>query len=103
MKYRISTGSSFVLSFVVDEELIGTCYHSGACDDDIEWAMSLPEIKEQMDAISDEELDKWWNDFFVDDTEEEHATATREKRLAWALFDAAANAIDGDKEEVEDE
>lgn len=100
MKYRISTGSSFVLSFVVDEELIGTCYHSGACDDDIERAMSLPEIKEQMDAISDEELDKWWNDFFVDDTEEEHAMATRERKLSWALFDAAANAIDGDKEEV---
>ena len=103
MKYRISTGSSYVLSFVVDEELIGMCYHSGPCDDDIEQVMALSEIKEQMDAIPDEELDKWWDEFFCDDTPEEHASATRERKLSWALFDAAANAIDGDKEEVEDE
>lgn len=95
MKYRISTGSSFVLSFVVDEELIGMCYHSGPCDNDVEYALRLPEIKEQMDAISDDELDKWWGEFFVDDTEEEHAAATREQKLSWALFDASANAIDG--------
>ena len=103
MKYRISTGSSFVLSFVVDEELIGMCYHPGPCDDDVESVLALPEIKSQMDDISDDELNKWWDEFFCDDTPLEHACATRKRKLAWALFDACANAVDGDKEEVEDE
>ncbi len=103
MKYRISTGSSFVLDFVVDEELIGMCYHSGDCYDDVRRALELPEIKAQTDAIPDDELDKWWGEFFCDDTPEEHACVTREGKLVWALFDAAANAVDGEKEEVKDE
>ena len=103
MKYRISTGSSFVLNFIVDEELIGMCYHSGDCYDDVRRALELPEIKAQADAIPDDELDKWWSEFFCDDTPEEHACVTREGKLVWALFDAAANAVDGEKEEVKDE
>lgn len=103
MKYIISTGSSYVLNFVVDEELIEMCCHPGPCDDDTDRALALPEIKSQTDAISDEDLDMWWDEFFVDDTKEEHASATRQTKLAWAFFDACANAVDGDKEEVEDE
>lgn len=101
MKYRISAGSSYVLDFVVDEELIDLCYHPGPCDDDIERVLELPEIKEQADAIPDNELDQWWDEFFVDDTKEEHARATRKTKLSWALFDACANAIDGDMEKVQ--
>lgn len=94
--YIITTGSSHTLSFVVNGKLIESLYHPGPCDSDVDAALSLPEIKEQTDGIPDDALDLWWGEFFCDDTEEEHTAATRQRKLAWALFDAAANAIDGD-------
>ena len=93
--YSCSSGSSYCIDLILTGDHITCIYHSGDCDEDIARHMELPEIKSQLDLISDETLGKWWDEFFVDDTPEEHASASRDRRLAWLLFDAAANAIDG--------
>lgn len=93
--YLCSSGSSHPIDLILTGNHITTMCHSGDCDEDIARHMKLPEIKTQLDAISDETLGRWWNEFFCDDTPQEHIDATRERRLSWLLFDAAANAIDG--------
>lgn len=93
--YLCSSGSSHVIDLILTGEHIKCLYHSGDCDEDIARHMELPEIKKQFDLITDEKLGCWWNEFFCDDTPQEHIDATRERRLGWLLFDAAANAIDG--------
>ena len=82
------------------EDIIRCCCHSGDCDEDIARAMELPEIKSQLDAISEDELNAWWDEFFCDDTELEHRSADRTRKLSWLVFDCAANAVDGDCEEI---
>lgn len=94
-KYIVESGSSHMLSFVLDGKTINLCYHSGPCDDDIERVLELPEIKDTFSEFSDDELDAWWEEMFVDDTEEEHRVADRNCKLSWLLFDACANATEG--------
>ena len=93
--YECSTGSSYELSFLLTGHHIKLCFHQGDCDEDIRRVLELPEIKAQVDKFSDDEINRWWDEFFCDDTDEEHANATKERKLSWALFDAAANAVDG--------
>lgn len=93
--YLTESGSSYVLEIKMTGAQIKTGYHSGSCDSDISALMEVPEIKEQLARINDKALGDWWGEMFIDDTEEEHRTATREKRLAWLVFDCCANAIDG--------
>ena len=93
--YLCSSGSSYPIDLILTGDHITTIYHSGDCDEDVARHMALPEIKSQLDLISNETLDRWWNEFFCDDTPQEHVDAPRERRLAWLLFDCAANAIDG--------
>jgi hypothetical protein len=64
--------------------------------------MQDPAVKSQLDAISDEQLDQWWGEFFCDDTPEEHAAADRLTKLTWLVFDACGNAIDGQYESADD-
>ena len=94
-KYLCSSGSSFEISLVLTGDVITTCYHSGECSYDIENCMLLPEVKAQLDALSEEELNKWWEEFFCDDTNEEHANATDARKKSWLLFDMCAFAVDG--------
>lgn len=94
-KYIVESGSSHMLSFVLDGKTINLCCHPGPCDDDIERVLELPEIKDTFSEFSDNELDAWWEEMFVDDTEEEHRQADRKRKLSLLLFDACANAVDG--------
>lgn len=101
VKYRVSSGSSYPISLVLLGEEVRSAFHSGECSEDVRALMQTPEVKEQLDRISDKELNDWWGEMFVDDTEEEHASASKETKLSWLIFDACANAIDGDWEIVE--
>lgn len=94
VKYVISSGSSYPINLIMDGGLVNLGYHSGECSDDIKAIMGIPEIKSQLDAIDDEHFDKWWKwDMFTDDE-----NATKEQRLSWLIFDACANAVDGEWE-----
>ena len=94
--YLCETGSCHEITLRLTGEQIQSGYHSGNCDADIAALMEVPEIKEQLDAVDNELLDKWWkDDMFVDDTPEEHKAADRKRKLEWLLFDCCANAIDG--------
>ena len=100
--YYIRSGSSHVIDLKMKGEYINMCAHQGNCDDDVMRVIELPEIKSQLDAINDAQLDAWWNEFFCDDTPEEHSAADRNTKLMWLVFDACASAIDGDFEEADD-
>lgn len=99
--YCVSSGSSYVIDLKMTGKQIEMCYHSGDCDEDISRVMELPEIKAQLDAIPDEQLQKWWDEFFCDDTDEEHRDSPRERKLSWLIFDCCTNAIDGYCEEID--
>ena len=93
--YLCESGSNFVIGLLLTGEQIQKGYHSGDCDLDIQELVQVPEIKEQLDAIDSELLDKWWNEHFLDDTPEEHASVTHEGRLGCLVFDCCAEATDG--------
>ena len=94
--YLCESGSCYEMNLRLTGAQIESGYHSGSCDADIAELMEEPDVKSQLDKISDDDLNKWWTvDMFVDDTSEEHRAATREQRLAWLVFDCCANAIDG--------
>lgn len=94
--YLCESGSSYVIELKLTGAQIERGYHSGACDADVAELMEVPEIKAQLDAISDTDLANWWSmDMFIDDTPKEHSKASRKTQLAWLVFDCCANAIDG--------
>lgn len=101
--YYIRSGSSHVIDLKMKGEYINMCCHPGNCDGDVTRVIELPEVKSQLDAIDDAQLDAWWNEFFCDDTPEEHAAADRNTKLMWLVFDACCSAIDGDYEEAYDD
>lgn len=106
--YWATAGSSYVIEFKLKGSDISYC-SQGMGSDNYQNAMELiskrPDIQEQLNGVSDEQLDKWWfEDFFLDGmSDEEKASATREQKLAFALADACCNAADGDAEEAEDD
>ena len=94
-KYLCESGSSYVIELVLTGEQIQKGYHSGQCDMDIQELVQVPEIREQLEAISDKALDDWWDEHFLDDTPEEHAAVTKEGKFGCLVFDCCANATDG--------
>ena len=94
MKHTITAGSSFPISLELTDEHISMGYHCGNCHDDIIRLMELPEIKEQLEKISDEELNKWWGEFFIDNVIE-HENATKERKLEWLVFECCSLGADG--------
>ena len=105
--YWVSAGSSFPIDLKLKGEDISYCSQGMGSDNyqnAIELISSNPEVAEQLNGISDEQLDKWWfEDSFFDMSDEEKASATRDIKLAYLLADACGNAAEGDAEEVEDE
>lgn len=93
--YLVEACAGVVLSIEMTGAQIKECVHPGRCDEDVDRIMALPEIKAQLEKISCAEIREWWDNFFCDDTPEEHATATLEDMYRWMVFDACANAIDG--------
>jgi len=93
MKHTITAGSSFPISLELTDEHIAIGYHSGDCEDDVFRLMKLPEIKEQLENISDEELNKWWEEFFIDNGF--HENATKETKLEWLVFECCSLGVDG--------
>lgn len=100
--YIVGSGSSFPIDLKLKGEYIKMCYHPGECSNEVMQVMNIPEVKEQLDTISDDELDQWWGEFWLDEPEEVHNAAPREKRLIWLVFDACSNAIDGYCEEAQE-
>lgn len=100
--YIVGSGSSFPIDLKLKGEYINMCYHPGECSNEVMQVMNIPEVKEQLDAISDDELDQWWSEFWLDEPEEVHNAAPREKRLMWLVFDACSSAIDGYCEEAQE-
>ena len=88
------TGSGNFCGLNLTGAQIESVCHPGANDWDVEYLMGLNEVKTQLDAISDEELAKWWDDYFCDDTPEKHAAATRETRLSYLVWDCCWNEFD---------
>lgn len=102
-KYLCTSGSSYVIDLVLSGEVIGLCFHSGPCDEDVKRCLQLPEVKAQLDYIKEKDIfKKWWSEFFTDETPAEHATADEETCLSWLLFDCCASASDGYCYEVTD-
>jgi hypothetical protein len=99
LQYLVESGSYYPIYLKMSGADVKACYHSGECSGDVR--NYIDTHKEQFDAISDEELDKWWGEMFIDDTPEEHANATKETKLSWLVFDACACAIDGEWEIAE--
>ena len=94
-KYLCDSGCSYVIELKLTGEQILKGYHSGECNMDIQELVKVPEIREQLDAIDDKKLDDWWNEFFWDDTPEEHKRMTKEGKFGCLVFDCCANAFDG--------
>ena len=93
--YIVESGSSNVLQISMKGWQIMACYHPGPCDEDVKRIMALPEVKAELDQISEKEIREWWSEFFCDDTPEEHASATLADMYQWFVFDACASAVDG--------
>jgi len=100
LAYMVSSGSSFPIDLILTPAQIEKGYHSGPCDADIDELKQDESIKEQLRKLSDTAINMWWDEMFVDDTEEEHRTASRDRKLAWLIFDACANATDDENKEV---
>lgn len=93
MKHTITSGSSFPITLELTDEHISMGYHSGDCEDDILRLMELPEIKEQLEKISDDELNKWWSEVFIDNYFGDE-NATKETKLEWLIFECCALGVD---------
>ena len=103
--YWVSAGSSYPIDLKLKGEDINYCSQAMGSDNyqnAMELISSSPEIAEQLNGISDEQLDKWWfEDSFFDMNDEEKASATREEKLAYLLADACSNAAEGYAEETD--
>lgn len=68
----------------LSEEIADLCDHSGPCDADIENCLLLPEIRQQFDEISDEQLIECLNEIGIEDYDPE--TATRHSNESYVLW-----------------
>lgn len=93
--YLCESGSSFVIELKLTGSQIHTGYHSGDCDADIEALMQIPEIKEQLDAIDEDLLAKWWDEVFLDGLPKTPVSEDKHQALGWLVFECCSNAIDG--------
>ena len=93
--YVVTVGSSYVLTLKLKGEVILQGYHPGACDDDIDRIMELPEVKSQLDAISDAELNDWWEEVFLDGMPKTPVSENRHQALSWLIFECCSMSIDG--------
>lgn len=92
--YICESGSSFVIELKLTGEQVQKGYHSGDCDADIDELMNAPEVKSQLNAISETTLTKWWDEMFIDGPKTP-VSEDKHQALSWLVFDACANAIDG--------
>lgn len=95
MKHTITSGSSFPISLVLTDEQISTGYHPGDCEDSVRFLMELPEIKEQLDKISDKELSDWWDEFFLDGLPKIPVSVDKTQALEWLVFECCSLGVDG--------
>ena len=99
-RYSVISGSSFPIEIVLTEEQIHRGYHSGECSMDIIDIMDEDNIKEQTDKISDDELNKWWDEFYLD--YKDKLNDDRETKLEWLIFECCSLAVDGECTEIEE-
>jgi hypothetical protein len=99
-KYLVSVGSSYIVDIELTEDIAQQCYHSGACDDSVEMVRLMPEIRAQFANISTNTMRRAIGDVLG---EKEAKTMNRQQLESWVLFEAGANFIEGDYEEVTDD
>ena len=75
-----------LIELEIPDDIIGSCYHSGECGNDVEAALLIPMIRKQFDSISDERLIKSlsevWDDSDVIRQSDRH---TNEMRALWIV------------------
>lgn len=88
-------GCGYVGIFLT-REIAEQCYHSGSCDDDCNYWVKQPFIKDQLDQIPYEDiincLHEIWTDWDMDN--DEITNATKEENYARILFEASAQFIE---------
>lgn len=99
-KYIVTSGSSFAIELMLTAEQAEKGYHSGECDMDIIDLMDEESIKSQTDRISDDLLNKWWSEFYVDG--KELLDDSRDTKIEWLIFECCALVADGCFTEVEE-
>jgi hypothetical protein len=96
-KYLVSVGSSYVVDIVLTESIANQCYHSGACDESVENVRLMSQIRTQFANIGTDTMRK----AIVDILGEKEANKMNRAQLeSWVLFEAGANFIEGDYEEI---
>lgn len=95
MKHTITSGSSFPISLALTDEQISLGYHAGDCTESVNRLMELPEIKEQLGKISDEELSDWWDEFFLDGMPKTPVSEDKTQALEWLVFECCSLGVDG--------
>lgn len=76
----------------LSQEIADLCHHPGPCDADVENCLLLPEIRQQFDNISDEQLINCINEIYIDGYDPE--TASRHSNESYALWIACGNYYD---------
>lgn len=100
-KYIVTSGSSFPIELMLTAEQAEKGYHSGECSMDVIDLMDEESIKSQTDRISDDVLNKWWDELFLDGLKEK-LDDSRETKLEWLIFECCALVADGCYTEVEE-
>lgn len=96
-KYLVSVGSSYIVDIELTESIAHQCYHSGACDESAEMVRLMPEIRSQFANISTNTMRQAIGEILG---EKEVKTMNRKQLESWVLFEAGANFIEGDYEEI---
>lgn len=99
-KYKVISGSepNFIELILTDEQ-VKRGYHNGECSMDVIDLMDEESIKSQTDKITDEELNDWWDELFLDGLKEK-LNNSRETKLEWLIFECCSLATYGYCEEI---
>lgn len=83
---------NYIREIELSDEVAQMCAHQGRCDEDVEQAMLLPEVKEQLEAIDKEQLVKELYDYGAWSDEELQDHQQNLMRILWI---ASGNILDG--------
>lgn len=82
---------NYIGSIELPEDVVNACNHSGPCDEDVDRAMELPEIKAELSEIDPEQLRKELSEYGAWDDQELANHQDNLKRILWI---AAGNIQD---------
>ncbi len=74
---------NYIGSITLPEDVVKACHHSGPCDDDIDRAMELPEVKAELSLIDKDQLRKELKEYGAWDEIELSDHNENLKRILW--------------------